>query len=51
MTGIKDLNRDDLENLLIALLNVRTADNKHIALRPKEVFQDWFLKLIPGAVQ
>ena len=48
MNEIQDLNHEDLEALLIALLKLRTGDNKYIALRPQEVFQDWFLKLIPG---
>ena len=49
MKDIKALHHYDLEALLTALLHVRDSDSKYIALRPADVFQDWFLELIPGA--
>ena len=42
--GISD---ESLENLLIAVLQLTDRNGLLLAIQPQDIFQDWFLNLLP----
>lgn len=42
------LSQETLEQLVIAIINLRTANNLVINLRPEHVLQNWILNQVPS---
>lgn len=51
VTPAGTLSQESMENLLIALMQMRDENGLIVRIKPSDIFQDWFLDMLPEGIK